>query len=142
MTAAGTVWSRREGRLRKIVPAADEEGYLRVRLRAGGCVREIPVHRLVAAAWCPGWHPSLEVHHLDGDPANNRAGNLLCVTAGEHARMHGIWVDGDVVARERRRANELIAASRPARPGEPALRGLMRAAQDAERALAKRGISL
>lgn len=34
------------------------------------------VHRLVAAAFCPGFDPSLDVNHIDGDKQHNAAVNL------------------------------------------------------------------
>ena len=35
------------------------------------------VHQLVARTFCPRIEGQAEVHHIDGDPHNNRANNLL-----------------------------------------------------------------
>lgn len=29
-----------------------------------------------------------QIHHIDGNPANNKIGNLECILASDHARMH------------------------------------------------------
>lgn len=142
VTASGVVWSNRGGTWRKLKATPDEEGYLYVGLTLYGARRDVALHRIVAEVWCPGWHPSLEVHHKDGDPANNAANNLLCVTPAEHCVLHHIWQDPEKVRRERRKANELIASSKPPVKGEPRIRGLLRAIQDTETGLRKRGISL
>lgn len=142
VTNTGAVWSKRSGRLVRLHPAPDAEGYLHVCLSDGGRRRDVAVHRLVAQEWCPGWHPSLEVHHIDGDPSNNEACNLACLTPLEHSKVHHIWVDEAKMRRERERANELIAASRPPVKGEPAIRGMLRAIEDARKGLKRRGISL
>jgi hypothetical protein len=40
-------------------------------------------HRVVARP-----KPRQVVHHLDGDPTNNDAFNLIVMSQAEHARMH------------------------------------------------------
>lgn len=142
VTQIGTVWSMKSGQLRRLRPRADEEGYLHVDLCSGNRRREVAIHRMVAQEWCHGWHPSCEVHHIDCDPSNNRAANLACLTAAEHALAHHIWQPPDKVRRERERMNELIAASRPPVRGEPPIRSMLRAIESAQQGLDRRGIAL
>lgn len=62
------------------------EGYVRLRWRVGPdrYVEEYE-HRVVAGR--P--HPRFDVHHLNGDKADNRPENLEVVERGEHAARHG-----------------------------------------------------
>lgn len=49
----------------------------RVTLRfAGGVRKQVPVKDIVFTAWCGIIPTTMEVYHLDGDPDNNRVGNL------------------------------------------------------------------
>ena len=60
-----------------------------VHLTVNGVSATRYVHRLVAEAWLPGWHPLYEVHHVNGDPMDNRASNLLLVNRADHEALHG-----------------------------------------------------
>lgn len=60
-----------------------------VKLTVNGVTAYRYVHRLVAEAWLTGWHPLYEVHHVNGDPGDNRPGNLRLVNRAEHERLHG-----------------------------------------------------
>lgn len=66
--------------------------YLAVNVSVMGDKVRRPVHRLVAEAWLPDFHRMLEVHHVNGDPTDNRPANLRCMTGPEHARLHGRFV--------------------------------------------------
>lgn len=46
------------------------------------------VHRLVADAYIPNPENKPIVHHINGNPKDNRASNLLWVTAQEHKEIH------------------------------------------------------
>ena len=49
------------------------------------------ISRLVAKAFpeiCGEWFDGCQVHHKDLDPANNRAENLIVLTADEHLAIH------------------------------------------------------
>jgi len=50
------------------------------------------VHGLVAAAFVTNPDPETKdrVHHIDGDPSNNRATNLLWATTTEHGVLHSL----------------------------------------------------
>lgn len=59
-----------------LIPIAHGSG-LAVRLRDNGRTRKLPIHRLVAQAFCPGASGNRSiVRHRDGDRKNNRADNL------------------------------------------------------------------
>ena len=76
----------------------DRGEYRCVNLTVNGVAKKIAVHRLVAAAWLPNYHHLLEVHHVNGDPLDNRPANLACMTRAEHERAHGRDVtDYDIV---------------------------------------------
>lgn len=63
--------------------------YVRVKICVGGIETCRLVHRLVAEAWLPDYHRLLEVHHVNGDPLDNRPANLACLTRAEHELAHG-----------------------------------------------------
>lgn len=42
------------------------------------------IHRLVAENWVDGWHPGLQVNHIDGNKKNNHWSNLEWVTVSEN----------------------------------------------------------
>lgn len=51
-------------------------GYMLVHLHLDNERKAQTVHRLVAAAFCAGMAPGLDVNHIDGDKTNNAARNL------------------------------------------------------------------
>lgn len=53
-----------------------KDGYIFVTIRG----KQIPLHRLVAQAFCDGYAAGLEVNHIDGNRQNNYAYNLEWVT--------------------------------------------------------------
>ena len=60
----------------------------RVSLWLDGKERTWLVSRLIAKTWCAGYGDGLTVNHIDGNPMNNHADNLDCVTLSENIR-HG-----------------------------------------------------
>ena len=59
--------------------------------RADGNVtlgRERLMHRVVAACWLESFDARKQVHHINGDKADNRVENLECLTAREHSAEH------------------------------------------------------
>jgi NUMOD4 motif/HNH endonuclease len=68
------------GRTLRATP--DKDGYLNVVLSAGGVKVPSSVHRLVLWAFVGPCPPGKEGCHCDGDPTNNRVGNLRWDTPG------------------------------------------------------------
>lgn len=69
----GRVRGRRGHLLR---PSPNQSGHLRMSLYVGGGRRSFLVHQLVLTAFVGPCPPGLECCHGDGDPTNNRLGNL------------------------------------------------------------------
>lgn len=79
----------RQGYIRK--QSVGSGGHLYVSVTKKGKTKTYAVHRLVAKAFpeiCGEWFEECEVHHIDGNPSNNTAKNLVCLTKEEHIRMH------------------------------------------------------
>lgn len=50
---------------------------------------QVLASHLVAAAYLPEpEHPDMELHHIDGNPANNRPNNLVWLTKEQHQEAH------------------------------------------------------
>lgn len=63
----------------------DRDGYQLTTTTINGVRRNSPVHRLVLHAFDPRPNEEeLEVHHIDGNPANNNLENLMWVTHEEN----------------------------------------------------------
>lgn len=63
----------------------DKDGYKLTTTTIKGIRRNSPVHRLVLHAFDPRENEKeLEVHHIDGNPANNNLNNLMWVTHEEN----------------------------------------------------------
>lgn len=71
-----------EGRV--LTPKVDEFGYRRVILNDGSKNKTVPVHRLVAKAFCPNPSNKDIVNHLDETPGHDWAGNLAWATTQEN----------------------------------------------------------
>jgi hypothetical protein len=102
VTDKGAVYSVRYGRKLKPIRGnyfdygtgeAVKIPYRRASYRVpGGMVRTVEIHRLVAWTFLgepprssdgKAWH----IHHIDGNPRNNRATNLEYVEPGAHSRI-------------------------------------------------------
>lgn len=59
-------------------------GYHRVCLSRAGKHYDLYIHRLVLEAHAKACPPGMEARHWDGDPSNNRLGNLFWGTASEN----------------------------------------------------------
>ena len=64
----------------------DKHGHINVRFYEHGQTKEYYVHRLVAEAFVPNPHHYPYVRHLDDDPENNHADNLVWGTQKENHR--------------------------------------------------------
>ena len=69
-----------------LVPAEDDNGYLRVTLYTGGRKQTMQVHVLVALAFHGPRPRGREVRHLDDVKLNCRPGNLAWGTKGRNAK--------------------------------------------------------
>lgn len=63
-------------------------GYLLVKLGSAYKFKNYKLHRLVAETFVDNPDNKSVVHHKDGNPKNNRADNLMWVTAEEHINIH------------------------------------------------------
>lgn len=97
----GSVWSVgfANGREKKLKPGHSDNGYLIVRLAESvGKYRTCLVHLLVCEVFVgPRPSPLYESRHLDGNPLNCRADNLIWGTASENQldrRHHGTSPQG------------------------------------------------
>lgn len=95
----GRVRNQRTGRILK--PSPNTQGYQCVCLYHGGRKRTVPVHQLVAAAWCDfgEWldaRPAPEVHHVNARKQDNASRNLRWVTrqANIRAAVEDGLIDG------------------------------------------------
>lgn len=75
-----------EGKEREATLGSD--GYMYFWLPDGSSIK---AHRAIVEA-CLGrkLRPDEEVHHIDGDRANNNLSNLAVMSKGEHSRLHRI----------------------------------------------------
>lgn len=82
-------WVSDDGQVRGhrgLLSGSTSGGYVRVLLYRFGNPSPMWVHRLVAMTFVDGYEPGLEVDHLNGDKADNRASNLQWVTHSENLR--------------------------------------------------------
>lgn len=87
----GRVWSAKSQRLLK--PSEKENGYYGINLIAdNGKRKKEYVHRLVALVFIDNPNNFTEVHHKDGNRANNTAENLEWSNRKEHMLHHGCKV--------------------------------------------------
>lgn len=86
----GDVWSAPRPRARGglLKQFGDGHGYPAVTLTMNGVQKRFGVHQLVALAFIGPCPPGQEVRHLDGNPANRSASNLVYGTHGEN--MHDV----------------------------------------------------
>lgn len=85
ITATGSVWTTRRGRLRKMRPAISQDGYPQTVLYdASGRRVSVKVHRLVAEAFIGTRPAGADIRHLDGDMLNNSPSNLAYGTRMEN----------------------------------------------------------
>lgn len=80
----GRVRSWKRSQPQVLQPLVRQGGYLTLSLCREGRRRSVTVHALVALAFIGECPEGQEVRHLDGDPANNRLGNLAYGTHAEN----------------------------------------------------------
>lgn len=90
--AKGRYGSTRTLKGREIMPYPQGSGHLAVSFYKDGIRHPRRVHRLVLTTFCRPPLPGEVCRHLDGNPANNRLGNLTWGTYSENAYdrvLHG-----------------------------------------------------
>lgn len=94
----GSVWSAKNGQLRKITPVRHRQGYYQISAHADGAQRFPLIHRLVLEAFvgpCPSGH---ECRHLDGSRTNNALSNICWGSKSDNAAdkvQHGTATRGE-----------------------------------------------
>ena len=86
------------------LPLTKHGGYPYCKVTDGTNSRLMPVHQMVARAFLGPQPEGLEVAHLDGNPRNNRVGNLAYVTHAEnigHTAIHGTRAVGERCGRSK-----------------------------------------
>ena len=73
-------------------PYIARNGYPTIPVMRQGKRKKYTVHRLVAAAFCEGYDPSLTVNHINGVKTDNRAENLEWVSLARNTQLQ--WRDG------------------------------------------------
>lgn len=87
-TKTGKVINRKTGN--EIKPHPNKQGRMMVNLN--GCPRSL--HRIVAMTWCAPngvdkeWYKVREVHHINHNPQDNRAANLVWYYPSQHKKEH------------------------------------------------------
>lgn len=84
ITSCGKVWSYKYKKFLK--PAANRDGYLRVKLYKDNEKKIYYIHRLVAEAYIPNIDNLPEVDHIDNDKSHNYVNNLQWITRRDNNR--------------------------------------------------------
>lgn len=71
-----------------IKPKVNSNNRLQVRLWKDGVKEQKQIHVIVAEAFIPNPNGYDVVHHIDHNPQNNRADNLIWMSKEEHSAMH------------------------------------------------------
>lgn len=71
---------------RKLKPATDKDGYLRITLTNNGKRKSYHVHRLVARTFLDNYDNKLQVNHKNGIKNDNRVENLEMVTLQQNIK--------------------------------------------------------
>lgn len=82
----GKVYATLQGR--ELISNPKSRKYKVVFLNKGRRHKQYLVHRLVAEAFVPNPENKPIVHHIDRNPQNNQADNLMWVTVEEHEKIH------------------------------------------------------
>lgn len=67
-------------KLKQIMPTPIKNGYMKYTIFKDGVSLQAGVHRMVWEAYNGPIGTGLEIHHIDGNPANNRLNNLEIVS--------------------------------------------------------------
>lgn len=81
----GNVWSFKNNNVRKLKPAPDKDGYLKVLLCKDGKETTHYNHRLVAKFYLQHDTKDLVIDHINRDKSDNRIENLRLVTSAQNS---------------------------------------------------------
>lgn len=90
VTLTGDVYNKKFKRLKKQINRHRQN-----REHINTVKGRILIAHLIAKAFpeiCGTWFDGCEVHHKDGNPANDSANNLLVITHEEHKRLHNGYI--------------------------------------------------
>jgi hypothetical protein len=93
ITDGGKVFSYKRGAKKELILSVKKEGYLGIRIRLNGKLKDYRINRLVAEHFIPNPHNKEFVNHIDGIKDNNNLSNLEWCTNKEnqiHARDNGL----------------------------------------------------
>ncbi len=127
--SAGRVWSAwtkgpgnaPDGEWKQLKQCPTDRGYMTVGLRRGGKQSTKRVHQLVLEAFVGQRPPGTQTRHLDGNPANNRIGNLVWGTAPQQSddkRLHGTLATGERVGTSKLTREKAVEILRRLAAGE------------------------
>lgn len=93
----------------------DARGYLYVSLTfENGVYKHIGIHRLIAYAFNQQWssrEDNTNIHHIDSDPTNNSADNLMLTSASDNVRRYFDGRDNEEFINGQRRFQTKMAES-------------------------------
>ena len=77
---------------KELSPSLASHGYQQVTLALGkkGQQRYERVATMVGLLWCRNLLNKSELHHIDGNPRNNKSSNLIWVTKEQHAKLQAM----------------------------------------------------
>ncbi len=88
VSTRGRVRSYKRRRPVILKAAEHRSGHQYVTLVKEGRAQHAPIHRLVYGAFVGELQPGTDIHHRDGNPANNEPSNLEAVAHGAHMSRH------------------------------------------------------
>lgn len=93
-----------------LLGSPNSHGYVQVLLYKHGNRKQFKLHRLVATYFIPNIENKIEVNHIDGNKANNKAGNLEWATPSENTiHAHKIGLVMKRTGKENHRSKKILA---------------------------------
>lgn len=83
-TENGNIYSRKQGRIKKLKLEINKWGYCRVHLWKNKKIAHKSIHRLIAEAFIPNTENKCDINHKNGIKTDNRVENLEWATRSEN----------------------------------------------------------